>query len=466
MKRLVLLLICALLVPCACLAEEIARPVYVEQYGVRWFEEVGKLGLEDANGNALVSARFDAAGPFTEEWVEGRPLARVRLNSRVGLVDPSGAFAIEPEWGSLEYAFGGAACAISDQSSNYQRSFVDIGSGVGLGFAARSADLLAPDRVALYEVRPGPGKVAADPRVQALLDAAKGFNGCILVDSQWNVLAKLNCDYVDAFREGAARAHASSGYGFIRTDGSWLSEPTWDYAEEFSEGFALVEQDDRHGYLKPDGSDAFATQWKYATSFRSGVAFVYDGPVGDMDSGPSVIADEWQMIDASGNVLLDGLGESYTFANGLARFEQAGLQGTRYGYFDASGKIAVEPMCRNAENFAADGLALVQEAGTGKYGFIDKTGALVIPCTLADARPFANGLAAFKGDNERWGFLDTKGNVVVEPIWGNAYNFEKPGYAGVLLESGWGTFNTPYWIDRSGGLLGKGDFDSLSGGWW
>ena len=466
MKRLFLLLICALLVSSACVAEEAARPAYVLQYGVRWFEEVGKLGLEGADGSALVPARFDAAGPFTEEWVEGRPMARVRINSRVGLIDATGATVIEPEWGSLEFAFGGAACAIEEQSSGSLRCFVDIGTGAGLGFTARSDDLLAPDRLALYEVKPGPGKAAADPRAEALLAAAKGYNGCILVDSEWNVLAKPSCDYVDAFREGAARAHANSGYGFIRMDGSWLSEPVWDYAEGFSEGFAQVEQDGRCGYLKLDGSDGFGRQWKYATSFHSGVAFVYDGPVDDHDSGPSAVADEWQMIDASGNVLLSGLGQSYTFANGLARFEQAGLQGTRFGYFDASGNVAIEPAWKSAEDFSADGLALVRDGATGKFGFIDKTGALKIPCTLADAQGFVNGLAAFKGENGFWGFLDAEGNVAVEPVWGYVYGFDKPGYAKVLLESGWASYNTPYCIDRSGGLLGKGEFNSYVGGFW
>jgi len=50
------------------------------------------------------------------------------------------------------------------------------------------------------------------------------------------------------------------------------------------------------------------------------------------------------------------------------------------------------------------------------YGFIDKHGKSVILPRFQLARDFTNGLAAVRLNN-KWGFIDTKGNFVIEPIY-------------------------------------------------
>ncbi len=62
----------------------------------------------------------------------------------------------------------------------------------------------------------------------------------------------------------------------------------------------------------------------------------------------------------------------------------------------------------------SDGLAMVRKGDfeTGKYGFIDKTGEVVVPLEYDDAQNFSEGLAVVEKDG-KWGYIDKTGKVVV-----------------------------------------------------
>lgn len=87
----------------------------------------------------------------------------------------------------------------------------------------------------------------------------------------------------------------------------------------------------------------------------------------------------------------------------------------------------------DAQPFQEDGFAAVQS--DGKWGFIDTTGALQIPCQFESARSFHQGLAAVQiGD--RWGYIRADGTTVIEPVFYDAKSF-CDGYAPVETEHGW-----------------------------
>ena len=91
-----------------------------------------------------------------------------------------------------------------------------------------------------------------------------------------------------------------------------------------------------------------------------------------------------------------------------------------------------------------EGLAGVKDAD-GKWGFIDKTGKLVIPCLWKKALFFSEGLVGVQDDNEKWGFIDKTGKVVLPFEWSNVQWF-KNGRVRVqtVLGGGW------HDIDREG----------------
>ena len=60
----------------------------------------------------------------------------------------------------------------------------------------------------------------------------------------------------------------------------------------------------------------------------------------------------------------------------------------------------------------AQELALVKK--NGKYGFISKTGEIVIPLRYTEAKSFSNGLAAVKIGTSKWGFINMQGDLVIK----------------------------------------------------
>ena len=83
------------------------------------------------------------------------------------------------------------------------------------------------------------------------------------------------------------------------------------------------------------------------------------------------------------------------------------------------------------------------------YGYIDERGKFVIspsqyidrPLASALNRNFHNNRAAFKSDAGQFGYINTVGDVVIEPIFESASPF-KDGLAKFEDSDGWGYLNT------------------------
>lgn len=102
-----------------------------------------------------------------------------------------------------------------------------------------------------------------------------------------------------------------------------------------------------------------------------------------------------------------------------------------YGFLDKTGKVAVEPQYKDAGHFN-DGLALVirgneKKSWINEYAFINKKGEIVVDFnTYAKMQSFSDGLAAVNVENDNkdvWGYINTKGEVVIAPTYGHAYSF-------------------------------------------
>jgi hypothetical protein len=61
----------------------------------------------------------------------------------------------------------------------------------------------------------------------------------------------------------------------------------------------------------------------------------------------------------------------------------------------------------------SEGLTPIRSRVSGKSGYINKTLQLVIPVSFKAARPFSEGLAAVENTDGLWGFIDTKGKLVI-----------------------------------------------------
>ena len=110
----------------------------------------------------------------------------------------------------------------------------------------------------------------------------------------------------------------------------------------------------------------------------------------------------------------------------------------KYGFIDKSGKVVIEPQFDYVRAFS-EGLAKVEKYG--KYGFIDKSGKMVIEPQFDEVSDFSEGLAqvikggkwVYEGFTKsikggKWGFIDKSGKVVIEPQFNDA-SFFSEGFA-------------------------------------
>ncbi len=130
----------------------------------------------------------------------------------------------------------------------------------------------------------------------------------------------------------------------------------------------------------------------------------------------------------------------------------------KYGYIDKSGKVVIQPQFDNTMGFN-EGLAATSVGG--KFGYIDTKGRWAIKPQFDFTYMFSDGLALVE-INKKKGWIDRKGRIVIEP-----QEFEKTaigfreGRLAVMKNGKWG------YIDKTGRMVIEAKFEEakeFSGG--
>lgn len=209
------------------------------------------------------------------------------------------------------------------------------------------------------------------------------------------------------------------------------------------------------GFIDPSGKIVVPPQFRDARPFSEGLAAV--------EVGHGLRA-RWGFVDLSGKMVIPArFRDASEFSEGLAAVRLR----DKYGYIGHSGKFLIAPQFASAESFS-DGRGRVDcwdKFPHTKFGYVNKTGKLVIPCRYANAQGFAEGRAAVlvchkprcftdimetTDDGEvlgHWGYIDTSGKMVVQPLYLKAESFSD-GLAAVTTEEFDG-----YYIDKDGRVM-------------
>ena len=117
---------------------------------------------------------------------------------------------------------------------------------------------------------------------------------------------------------------------------------------------------------------------------------------------------------------------------------------SKYGYIDKSGRIVIPPQF-DTPGYHTEGLASVEV--DGKCRFIDKHGEFALPLQYEYVDDFSEGLAVF-GVNGKYGYINRAGTVEILPTFKSADYFSD-GLALVRTEAPDGSIHAHY-IDTSG----------------
>lgn len=274
------------------------------------------------------------------------------------------------------------------------------------------------------------GQVLFEPEVESIQSFADGLALAKGEDSKYcfwdktgNIAFEFDYpgEYFYNFSEGLVvfRDVEESKYGYKNLKGEVAIAPQFDDAKKFTEGLAAVKFGEKYGFIDKTGEFVIQPKYDSADSFADGAAWVYlNGQQGFIDKSEKFMEVNLNLIGPPGNfsdgMAIVNLGTSY--------FSK------KFGFINKSGEMVIEAKYDFAYSFA-EGLAPVEL--NGKYVFIDKTGKVAIAQEFQRARSFSEGLALVRV-NDKFGYIDGNGEFVIEPQFDCASSFAN-GMAGVNI---------------------------------
>lgn len=205
-------------------------------------------------------------------------------------------------------------------------------------------------------------------------------------------------------------------WGVINLNTHTLTQPTWDSVGKLdANGLAKVRQYGQYGYINAQGETVIACEWDDISNFLYGLCTVKKNRLFGMmnAAGELVTPAEWRMLGSSQSDLYAPV---FT-ADGRMVVQN---QNRKYGLMDKSGSILGEVCWDNAPDLTQE-LPLV--LANNRYGFIDHDGNVVIEPQYRKAMPFSEGLAAVSVDGMMMQFIDRENNVIVPPVYVDVQSF-------------------------------------------
>lgn len=230
------------------------------------------------------------------------------------------------------------------------------------------------------------------------------INGDIVVSPKY--------DFIGDFYEGLASARIDDEAIYINKTGdavfSLNNIENWNVAGDFHDGLAKVESNDKYGYINHSGKIVIAPQFDYASGFYDGLAKV------EIDLKCGFINKEGEFVISPKDYYFSSYGD---FHEGLCwiKNDSYNENHNKYGFIDKTGNVVIDYQFDQVEDFH-DGLAIVKI--DGKEGMIDKNGNIVIKPEYDFLGYFHDGVAGFEnksGYSSRRGYINKSGQIIINP---------------------------------------------------
>ena len=247
-------------------------------------------------------------------------------------------------------------------------------------------------------------------------------------------------DKTKAFNSGIAVVLYKKQWFYINKKGEKiLTDVATDKIYDFDEGMAQIKQGDNVGFINTSGTVVVKPKFVKAFDYVNGYSKVREG-------------EKWGLIDKTGNYFVkteyDGVSNVYN-GNVVAKL------GESHGLI-INGEFKKVDGAQKIWDFSRNG-DLTYAKKNDKIGYINKKGEWVIEPSFDKARAFANGLAPVNR-NKQWGYIDATGKIVISLQYRDAEIFSKDGLAPVKLDKYWG------FIDKTGKLVISDRYVITAGG--
>jgi hypothetical protein len=202
------------------------------------------------------------------------------------------------------------------------------------------------------------------------------------------------------------------------------------------------------GYINNTGSIVIEPQFQIANPFSEGLAAVrYQW--------------RWMYIDETGEPKIDGNGVYQNLGNFSEGLGAVQIEG-RIGFMNKDAEFVINPRFRDVTSFS-DNRSFVRSLNYRRYHFIDANGEEIpLPAGIDsfdnDEFSYFSNKRALVHYDDRYGFIDTEGNVIVQNIYQEALPFSE-NLAAVKVSDRWGFINTSGDMEITPQFVSVGSFN-------
>jgi len=276
----------------------------------------------------------------------------------------------------------------------------------------------------------------------SLKESKHGF-----IDKTGNVAIqiKMSNGFSPGFNEGLSPIFDGEQCGFMDKTGAIVIPPEYEAVSRFSEGLAAVQKSGKWGFINKNGETVISFVYEWAQwGFTEGLALVKKDSKSEFINkmGETVISYglEYDQIDCFSEGLarvMTGKGEEVRlerlanesdadYNQRCLTLHEINSKNERWGFIDKTGKLVIPCVYTDAMSFH-NGLAIVSVNyppwRSRKCRYIDRTGKTILETDYFMVSYFQNGLATARKENGKHGFIDLLGNVVIPFIYDWALDF-------------------------------------------
>ena len=383
--------------------------------------EKGKWGFVDENGSLVVKYNYTAVGPFQGKY------ARVQKGDKWGFINKKGEVVIKPEYDNFS-SFTDTGVAVVQKGKKYGYINTEMQFIVPVKFTnigAFNADGLVwvadEDKYGIYNIN---GSIFIEPKYKSI-----GVFVPYVADLSEVDFSKLSVSETSHLKYGGSYTL----YRKEAVDHSYYSKlpesPIGYFYSNNQEGY-------KNSVVTPSG-DVLIQEGKYRASFypNDGVSpvalsdnqynFINVGtgqkllkrPVLDVwgfDTNVAIVSVKFgkgtkkQFVDRTGKFVSDYKYDNiYPLNHGVYVTYKDGL----YGMADEYGKDIFAPKYAFMTS-TTNGMWAVSEDGKTNFHYIDKNGNVAIDCHYDFALTFLSGYSPVKLEG-KWGIIDATGKLVV-----------------------------------------------------
>lgn len=365
----------------------------------------GKYGYLNSDGSLLTPIEYDEITAFH------KGVAPVRKDGKWGILNRDGTYKAEPIYDQVHVLYDEIQAVLDGKKI--------ILNGDGSSKFDTDYEYMYP-----YDSIKGASKVKKNGKE-------------VIIDSKGKPIFKVDFDTIGVFENGVARIKLNNKVGYLGEDGKYAVEPVYDsvYHDE-TEPYYHTEKDGLRGLVFDDGT-VIKPISEGTISFQG-------------DYGVIRLNNKDTYIDKKGKQITSELFDTANpFSDGMGRV----MINLKTSYINTDGK-QISKVFDWGYDFSA-GYACV--SSDGYYRFIDKKGnyAFGESAKYSQAKSFCNGLAAVQSMKGKWGYIDTKGKLVIDYQFNGAFNFNGK-LAPVRIGDKFG------FIDKTGKVVIKAAYDTAS----